>query len=381
LNILRATGGKGVPDTKQHDYSLDKSTPIAHNPAHEDKPHFFLGLAAEADARNCLRKSFFIDANNFRVGTLRSASSFSFSDGVRTMTLPDVTELFDTDEKCRELLERLRWPNGPECPRCHTKTLARLDARLLYCKDCDYQFTVTAGTIFHDSHLPLATWFMVTLLLCEARKGISANQIRRTIWGQHKGSYKTAWYLCHRIRAAMSEAERPMLDGTVEMDETYVGGKQHNRGRGRATTNKEVVIGIRQRGGDVRFFHAEDARKGTLAKYIRENISTDVDVIVTDELPAYKSAVGEIKHETVNHSAKEYVRLGTDIHTNTVESAFSLLKRGIIGSWHKISAKHLAAYLAEMEFRFNRRKSPALFLDTLRHMITAPVLTFEKLTA
>jgi transposase-like protein len=218
---------------------------------------------------------------------------------------------------------------------------------------------------------------MVTLLLCEARKGISANQIKRTV-GM---SYKTAWYLCHRIRAAMSEADRTLLYGTVEMDETYVGGKQRCRGRGKATTNKEVVIGIRQRGGDVRFFHAEDARKGTLAKYIQENISQDVDVIVTDELPAYNSAVGDMKHETVNHSHKEYVRAGTDIHTNTVESAFSLLKRGIMGSWHKISAKHLAAYLAEMEFRFNRRKSPALFLDTLRHMITAPVLTFEKLTA
>lgn len=295
------------------------------------------------------------------------------------MTLPDVTELFATDDKCRELLERLRWPEGPECPRCKSREVVRLvtAAKLLYCDECAYQFTVTAGTIFHDSHLPLTKWFMVTLLLCEARKGISANQIKRTV-GM---SYKTAWYLCHRIRAAMSEAERPMLDGTVEMDETYVGGKQRNPGRGRATTNKEVVIGIRQRGGDVRFFHAEDARKGTLARYIQENISTDVDVILTDELPAYKSAVGNIKHETVNHSHKEYVRPGTDIHTNTVESAFSLLKRGIIGSWHKISAKHLAAYLAEMEFRFNRRKNANLFLDTLRHMITAPALTFEKLTA
>lgn len=293
------------------------------------------------------------------------------------MTLPDVVELFGTDDKCRELLERLRWPADPECPRCHTKTLARLDARLLYCKECDYQFSVTAGTIFHDSHLPLQKWFMATLLLCEARKGMSANQIKRTLGV----SYKTAWYLCHRIRAAMKETERPMLDGTVEMDETYIGGKQRNPGRGKATTNKQVVIGIRQRGGDVRFFHAEDAKTGTLAKYIQENISTDVDVIFTDELPAYKKAVGDIKHETVTHSRKEYVRLGTDIHTNTIESAFSLLKRGIIGTWHRISAKHLAAYLDEMTFRFNRRKNPHLFLDTLRHMITAPVLTFNRLTS
>src|SRR5256712_2020731 len=321
--------------------------------------------------------SLFIEANNFRVGTLRSASFFNFSDGVRTMTLPEITEMFSTDEKCRELLERLRWPNGPECPRCHTQKVVRLvtSDKLLYCAECDYQFTVTSGTIFHDSHLALSKWFMVTLLLCEARKGISANQIKRTV-GM---SYKTAWYLCHRIRAAMKEAELPMLDGTVEMDETYVGGKQRNPGRGMATTNKEVVIGIRQRNGELRFFHAEDAKSGTLEKYISENISTDVDVIITDSLQAYKHAVGEAKHETVNHTAREYVR--GDIHTNTVENAFSLLKRGIMGTWHKISAKHLPAYLDEMQFRFNRRKNANLFLDTLRHMITAPVLTFEKLTA
>src|SRR6266566_7973169 len=292
------------------------------------------------------------------------------------MTLVDVINLFDTDDKCRELLVRLRWPNGVECLRCKAPVVELATAKqLFYCKECDYQFSVTAATIFNDSHLPLTKWFLATLLLCEARKGMSANQIKRTLGV----SYKTAWYLCHRIRAAMKEVELPMLDGTVEMDETYVGGKQRNPGRGMATTNKEVVIGIRQRKGELRFFHAEDAKSGTLAKYISENISTDVDVIITDSLQAYKHAVGEAKHETVNHTAKEYVR--GDIHTNTVENAFSLLKRGIMGTWHKISAKHLPAYLDEMTFRFNRRKNANLFLDTLRHMVTAPVLTFEKLTA
>ena len=173
-----------------------------------------------------------------------------------------------------------------------------------------------------------------------------------------------------------------MLDGTVEMDETYVGGKKRTPRRGKHS-GKQVVIGIRQRGGDLRFFHAEDAKSGTLARYIQENISTDVDVIVTDTSPAYPGAVGELKHKTVNHTAKEYVRYEGDvcITTNTVESAFSLLKRGIIGSWHKVSAKHLPAYLDEMTFRFNRRKRTDLFLDTLRHMVTADPLTFEKLTA
>jgi transposase-like protein len=256
--------------------------------------------------------------------------------------------------------------------------------QLFYCKACDYQFTVTAGTIFNDSHLPLQKWFLATLLLCEAKRGMSAMQIKRTLWGNNKGSYKTAWYLCHRIRAAMKEVDRPMMDGTVEMDETYVGGRKRGAGvRGRGS-EKEIVIGLRQRGGDVRFFHAQDVKSGTLATFIRENISEDVDVIMTDDFSSYpfamkQAAVATEKHKRIKHSAKIYV--DGDIHTNTVESAFSLLKRGIIGTWHRISAKHLAAYLDEMSFRFNRRKDANLFLDTLRHMVTAPALTFEKLTA
>jgi hypothetical protein len=227
-------------------------------------------------------------------------------------------------------------------------------------------------------------WFLAVLLLVEARKGMSANQLRRTLWGQHKGSYKTAWYLCHRIRAAMAEAEKPMLYGTVELDETYIGGKQHTYSKaGYGNSNKQIVIGIRQRGGDLRFFHAQDVKSGTLASYIRENISADVDVIVTDELNAYPNAMKAVemteRHKTIKHKAKIYV--DGEIHTNTVESAFSLLKRGIVGTWHKISAKHLQSYLDEMTFRFDRRKRSDLFIDTLRHMVTADPLTFERLTA
>lgn len=172
-------------------------------------------------------------------------------------------------------------------------------------------------------------------------------------------------------------------DGTVEMDETYICGRRkgaHLRGRG---SDKEIVIGLRQRGGDVRFFHAQDVKSGMLATIIRENTSEDVDVIMTDDFTSYpfamkKAAVLPEKHKRIKHSSGVYV--DGDIHTNTVESAFSLLKHGIIGTWHRISAKHLAAYLDEMSFRFNRRKGANLFLDTLRHMITAPVLTFERLT-
>jgi transposase-like protein len=300
------------------------------------------------------------------------------------MTLLEVNSLFSTDDRCRELLERLRWPEGVMCPRCKDTRVSRLKEYARFeCVGCEYQFTVTSGTIFHDSHLSLPVWFIAVLLLCEAKKGMSAMQLKRTIWGLKKGSYKTAWYLCHRIRSAMKAAERPMLDGTVEMDETYVGGKMLGRGPTAAREAKEVVIGLRQRNGDLRFFHAADAKSGTLARYIEENISTDVDVIVTDSFPAYKYAVGDAEHKIVNHLAKEYARYedGFCVTTNTIESAFSLLKRGIMGSWHKISAKHLPAYLAEMEFRFNRRNRSDLFIDTLRHMVTADPLTFERLTA
>jgi transposase-like protein len=294
------------------------------------------------------------------------------------LNLATLVSRYGTSEKCRELLCRLRWNNGPICPRCNDSAVElETDKQLFYCKRCDYQFTVTAGTIFNDSHLPLEKWFMATLLLCEAKKGISACQIQRTLGI----SYKTAWYLCHRIRAAMKEAVKPQLTGTVEMDETYVGGRNRGRGIGQRLDNKEIVIGLRQRKGDLRFFHINDVQSGTLAQYIRENVRSDVDVIITDDFSSYPYAtkLAGVPHKSINHSGKVYV-MG-EIHTNTVESAFSLLKRGIMGTWHRISPKHLASYLEEMEFRFNRRKRSDLFIDTLRHMVTAPVLTFEKLTA
>jgi transposase-like protein len=245
---------------------------------------------------------------------------------------------------------------------------------------CHYNFSVTAGTIFNDSHLPLMKWFLATYLLCESRKGMSANQIKRTLGI----SYKTAWYLCHRVRAAMKEVNPEPLDGIVEMDETFVGGKKHGHGVYEARKAKEVVVGIKQRGGELRFFHAADVKAGTLAKYIKENVSDDVQVIMTDDFVSYPFAMDRAghsrsKHKTINHSSGVYV--DGDITTNGIESAFSLLKRGIIGTWHKVSAKHLAAYLDEMTFRFNNRNNPYLFRDTLLKLLEAPVLEYRKLTA
>lgn len=334
------------------------------------------------------RMSFFTDASSFRIGTFFSSICLLFSSiGGLPVTIIDLCTTFSTDDRCRDLLERLRWPNGPTCPRCLNPAPARLanSSKLVYCKDCDYQFTVTANTIFHDSHLPLIKWLTAVYLLCESRKGMSANQVKRTLGI----SYKTAWYLCHRIRAAMASVDKPMMDGTIEMDETFIGGRQKSAAghAGRipyAQSNKIPVVGIKQRGGELRFFKAEDVRSGTLAKYIKENVSADVEVIMTDDYSAYPAALDKAgqsrgKHKTVNHKANVYV--DGDVTTNGIESAFSLLKRGIVGSWHKVSAKHLPAYLEEMTFRFNRRNSKTLFIETLQHMITADPLTYQNLTA
>jgi transposase-like protein len=298
------------------------------------------------------------------------------------VTLVSLIEQFGGNEtKCREYLEALRWREGLTCPRCaHDKATKIANRAQYYCVACHYNFSVTAGTIFNDSHLDLWKWFLATYLLCESRKGMSANQLKRTLGV----SYKTAWYLCHRIRAAMKEVNPAPLTGTVEMDETYVGGKRRGswgvRGRG---CDKEIVFGIKQRGGELRFFHAADVKSGTLAKYIKENVSDDVHVIMTDDFMSYPNAITRAghsrdKHKTINHSSGVYV--DGDITTNGIESAFSLLKRGIVGSWHKVSAKHLEAYLDEMTFRFNNRNNPYLFRDTMMKLVEAPVLEYKKLT-
>ena len=287
---------------------------------------------------------------------------------------------FADESKCRAYLEALRWPDGIKCPDCKGEKVYRIRRDQFLCASCNYQFSVTVDTIFHDTHLPLVTWFLATILLCEAKKGMSACQIQRSLGIK---TYKTAWYLCHRIRAAMLETSKPKLDGIVEIDETYVGGKApYGQGYTGRHTNKQIVIGIRQRNGELRMFKAKDVKSGTLARYIRENISEDVDVIMTDDFASYKFAMEQAgiprtRHESINHSGRVYV-LG-NVHTNTVESAFSLLKRGVMGTWHKVSVKHLPAYLDEMCFRFNNRKNPYLFRDTILRLIASRNLEYKKL--
>jgi len=295
--------------------------------------------------------------------------------------LLSVINRYGTNDQCRDYLSGIRWPDGVKCLRCQSESISRISTRHIFeCNDCEYQFTATVSTIFHDSHLPLTKWFYATYIMCESRKGVSANQLKRML----RVTYKTAWYLCHRIRAAMAEAQPlPKLKGVVEMDETYIGGKHTRESMGgHADPKKEIVIGIRQREGELRFFTAQDVKMGTLRKFIDENISRDVSVLITDDLVTYKYALKDRplqhRHKTINHSKHQYVE--GDIYTNTVESAFSLLKRGIVGTWHKISAKHLQAYLDEMTWRFNNRKNPYLFRDTMLKLIASENLKYKELT-
>jgi transposase-like protein len=291
------------------------------------------------------------------------------------MDLCKLVEQYGDDTNCRKALENLRWPDGVKCPACGSEKISRIVARNQFdCDSCRYQFSVLSGTIFHDTHLPLHKWFLATYLLCESKKGMSALQMQRML----KTTYRTSWYLCHRIRAAMLETEPKPLGGTVEIDETYVSGK---RRRWRRKVTPQVVIGLRQRNGDLRLIRAKDARSKTVRDIINANIGGHVEVIMTDESQIYPWALDNIqkkKHKTICHT-KEYA--AGDIHTNTVESAFSLLKRGIVGTWHKVSAKHLPAYLDEMCFRFNNRKNPYLFRDTIRKLIQSQNIEYKELTA
>jgi transposase-like protein len=288
------------------------------------------------------------------------------------INLVNLIERFGDDKKCREGLETLKWPDGVKCPRCESAKVSRL---LHYdkfnCDQCHYQFTVTAGSIFHDSHLPLWKWFLAVYLMAESKKGISANQIKRSL----KISYKTAWYLCHRIREAMNEVHREKLDGTVEVDETYMGGRFDSR-RERARYEKQPVIGLLQRDGkfEAKTIPTRGAR--ILVSVVKDRVDKSATVM-TDELPAYRGLNKIFKHESVNHHNDEWVR--GNVSTNGVENAWSLFKRSIVGSYHHISVQHMDAYIQEFEWRFNGRKNEYLFRDTLMRLLNTPKMEFKEL--
>ncbi len=292
------------------------------------------------------------------------------------VNLVNLIEKYGNEEKCRDYLAGLRWQNGVACPRCGSTSVSKYREKAVYdCNSCRYQFSVTAGTIFHDSHLPLWKWFLATYLMCESKKGISANQMKRAL----SVSYKTAWYLCHRIRNAMSDGTPNLLKGIVEVDETYVGGKTKGMGHG-FKGNKTIVVGATERGGEARLQVIDDNGRKTLHQFIRENTAPNTEAIYTDDWPAYQGiADHDTRHETVNHSQEEWVR--GDVHTNSVEGIWSLLKRSIVGSYHKLSVKHLDSYLDELEWRFNNRNNEYLFRDTLLKLIKSDNLEYRDLVS
>ena len=292
------------------------------------------------------------------------------------MDLLSIIDKYNCDDKCREVLESIRWPDGPACIRCGLYGAYELPAGGIFqCRSCRYQFSVTAGTIMHDTHLPLRKWFLAIYITCVSKNGVSANQLKRMLG---IGSYRTAWHLCHRIRAAMGNDPftGPTLVGVVEVDETLVGGKA-KKGRP-ALENKTWVAGAIQRGGRVRVQRILNVRRPTLHRFINETVRDEAEAIYTDELKSYLGIEDhDTRHRTVNHSAGQWV-IG-DVHTNSIEGVWSLFKRSIIGSFHHISAKHLDRYLEELEWRFNNRKNAHIFTDTLRRILHAEALPYREL--
>ena len=294
----------------------------------------------------------------------------------------DILSLFDrfsNDKKCRKHLESLRWPNGVACIRCGDTKVTRIKGRGQWdCQGCSYHFSVTTDTIMHDSHLPLRKWFAAIYLMCESKKGMSANQLHRTLGV----SYKTAWYLCHRIREAMGNDPfvGPTLFGIVEVDETLVGGKRRNVGSGSKEGKTWVAGAIQRDSGQIRVERIPNIRRGTLHDFIHRTVKDEDEAIYTDELKSYMGIEDhDTIHRTVSHSSEEWV-VG-EVHTNGIEGVWSLFKRSIVGTFHKMSRKHLDRYLEELEWRFNNRKNPHIFRDTLLRILNTGNLTYRELVA
>ncbi len=269
----------------------------------------------------------------------------------------DITNPIFTDTtKAREHLESIRWANGPVCPHCgETEQVRRLEGKshrpgAVQCNSCRKQFTVTVGSVFERSKIPLNKWLLATHLLSASKKGMSAHQLHRMLGV----TYKTAWFMAHRIREAMRDDNPGALGGNnkvVEADETYVGGKAKNRAF-KEPSKKEAVVALVERDGKVRSVHLP----AVTAKTLRPILVTQIDrksYLMTDQSGVYKKTGREFtRHGSVNHSIDEYVR-GGFWHTNTVENYFSILKRGVVGVYHHVSQQHLKRYVGEFDFRYN----------------------------
>ncbi len=294
-----------------------------------------------------------------------------------------------------EYLESIRWPDGPVCPHCGESErkayrLKNQTRRLWKCAACRKQFTVTVGTIFESSHVPLNKWLLAFYLLCSSKKGMSAHQLHRMLGVQ----YKTAWFMAHRIREAMKQPPfTSRLSGTVEVDETYVGGKvrkpnkrqykplnpivpdERRKKGGRNPKEKTPVVALVERGGMVRSLRLANVTAEELGGAIRRHVAREAH-LRTDSFPSY-TLVGRqyASHETVDHN-REYVR--GDAHTNTAENFFSILKRGINGVYHHVSEAHLPRYLSEFDFRYNTRAANG-FTDSDRTRLALSMVEGKRL--
>jgi transposase-like protein len=304
--------------------------------------------------------------------------------------LKQLAQAYGDEGKARQLLEAWRWPNGPVCPHCQNakdKPISPVQPRptsrkgvrpgVYFCGACRRQFTVTVGTVLERTHLALSKWLLALTLFGSSKKSLSANQVRRMLGV----TYKTAWFMCHRIRFAMAPNHwaQAKLKGTVEVDETFVGGKGDRQTRSR---RKTPVMALVERNGQARVKVIASVTQKNLGAALGECVSKEASVH-TDEHPAYKNPLKAWKeHQAVNHSRQEYVRQnpdGSTASTNTAESFFSLLKRAVVGAWHHVSREHLARYANEFAFRWNtRRLTDGQRLAKLGELIAGKRLTYRQ---
>ena len=295
---------------------------------------------------------------------------------IHQMTISQWERAFPDDTACMAYLAKHRWPVAIHCPRCGAENPYELPSRPFHwqCTECapggstGYRFSVTVGTVFENTNVGLRTWFRVIHTMLTSKKGVSAHQIYRTMGF---GSYRTAWHMCHRIRAGLADHKFRKLLGIVEVDETYVGGKDKNKhwdkrsgGGGGEGSGKSIVIGAASRKGNVVARVIENTKTETFEEFVREVVSTDVSLLNTDEHSSYRRLSPDYPHHAVRHQAKQYV-VGA-IHTNTIEGFWSIFKRGIMGTFHKVSRKYLPLYVAEFQFRYNNRANADIFVEAIR---------------